>query len=199
MEIFKIENADAIFISSTITGREVAGTLSISIGVDIVPEISEITYNGTKAVTKRFYLGGKTVLEEESEAKIFTVSPGISDASKIDKTSELIEITVNSSALKILSTQSKKNEGSNIESAKIVVCIGRGLGKKEGMSSVEPLVKAVRGEMAGSRPICLDYQWLTEDRQIGLSGKKVRPAVYVGVGVSGQIQHIAGMRGSKIV
>ena len=47
--------------------------------------------------------------------------------------------------------------------------------------------------------MCLDYQWLTEDRQVGLSGKKVRPNIYIGLGVSGQIQHIAGMRGSKVV
>ena len=53
--------------------------------------------------------------------------------------------------------------------------------------------------MAGSRPICLDYHWLSEDRQVGLSGKKVKPRVYIALGISGQIQHIAGMRGSKTV
>jgi electron transfer flavoprotein alpha subunit len=198
-DVFKKENPDAIFLSSSILGREVAGMLSVSLQFPIVPEINEISFNGSKATTKRFYLGGKTLLEEESEAKIFTVSPGISDAIKVDKASELIPIDAPSSRLKIISKQAKATEGSNIESAKIIICIGRGLGKKEGIASVEPLVKAVHGEIAGSRPVCLDYQWLGEDRQIGLSGKKVRPAIYVGVGVSGQIQHIAGMRGSKIV
>ncbi|EQB65102.1 MAG: electron transfer flavoprotein alpha subunit [Thermoplasmatales archaeon E-plasma] len=198
-ELFKKEGADSIFLSSSILGREAAGILSVSLGVGIVPEINEISFDGSKAKTKRFYLGGKTVLEEESEAKIFTVSPGISDAIKSDKTSEVVSIDAPQSKIKILSRQSKKAEGSNIEDAKIIVCIGRGLGKKEGIESVKPLVEAVHGEIAGSRPVCLDYQWLGEDRQIGLSGKKVRPAIYVGVGVSGQIQHIAGMRGSKTV
>ncbi len=47
--------------------------------------------------------------------------------------------------------------------------------------------------------MCLDYKWLNEERQVGLSGKKVKPRVYIALGISGQIQHIAGMRGSKIV
>lgn len=47
--------------------------------------------------------------------------------------------------------------------------------------------------------MCLDYQWLSEDRQVGLSGRKVKPKLYIALGISGQIQHIAGMRGSKAV
>ena len=66
-------------------------------------------------------------------------------------------------------------------------------------SGSKKLVSATRGELAGSRPVCLDYRWLSEERQVGLSGKKVKPRVYIALGISGQIQHIAGMRGSKIV
>ena len=47
--------------------------------------------------------------------------------------------------------------------------------------------------------MCLDYQWLSEDRQVGLSGKKVKPKLYIALGISGQIQHIAGMRTSRVV
>ena len=57
----------------------------------------------------------------------------------------------------------------------------------------------MHGEIAGSRPVCLDYQWLSEDRQVGLSGKKVKPKLYIALGISGQIQHIAGMRTSRVV
>ena len=57
----------------------------------------------------------------------------------------------------------------------------------------------MRGELAGSRPVCLDYHWLSEDRQVGYSGRTVKPKAYVALGISGQIQHIAGMRGSKVV
>ena len=62
-----------------------------------------------------------------------------------------------------------------------------------------PLVEALHAEISGSRPVCLDYKWLSEDKQVGLSGKKVRPDFYIALGISGQIQHIAGIRGSKTI
>ena len=87
----------------------------------------------------------------------------------------------------------------NIEKAQVIVSVGRGIGSKENIEKVKPLAEAVHGEIAGSRPVCLDYQWLSEDRQVGLSGKKVKPKLYIALGISGQIQHIAGMRTSRVV
>ncbi len=190
---------DYIFVASTILGREVAGAVSSALSVDILPEITSFEAKDGKVLTKRFYLGGKTILEEESDAKAFTFAPGISDTEKAGSKSPLEEIALPESAIKVVNVEEKKASGVNLEKAKVIVCVGRGLGKKEGIESVEPLVKAVNGELAGSRPVCLDYQWLGEERQVGISGKKVRPNLYIAVGLSGQIQHIAGMRGSKTV
>ena len=190
---------DYLFISSTILGREVAGNVSERLEKEIVPEINSFELKNGKAVTKRFFLGGKTVLDEESDSRVFTVTPGISEPQKTAGKSAITEVELPQSALKTISTEGKSTTGVNLEKAKVIVCVGRGLGKKEGIASVEPLVKAVGGELAGSRPVCLDYQWLTEDRQVGISGKKVRPNLYIALGVSGQIQHIAGMRGSRTV
>lgn len=190
---------DYIFVASTILGREVAGAVSAALSVDILPEITSFEAKDGKVLTKRFYLGGKTILEEESGGKAFTFAPGISDAEKNGPKSPVEEVALPDSALKVVSVEEKKASGVNLEKAKVIVCVGRGLGKKEGIESIEPLVKAVNGELAGSRPVCLDYQWLGEERQVGISGKKVRPNLYIAVGLSGQIQHIAGMRGSKTV
>lgn len=190
---------DYMFVASTILGREVAGAASQALSLGIIPEITGFEAKDGKSVTKRFYLGGKTVLEEESGARVFTFAPGIADAEKAGSKSEVSEIPLSESAIKVVSIEEKQSSGVNLEKAKVIVCVGRGIGKKEGIASVEPLVKAVNGELAGSRPVCLDYQWLSEERQVGISGKKVRPNLYIAVGLSGQIQHIAGMRGSKTV
>lgn len=197
-EIYR-DGYDYLFIASTILGREVAGFASQSLAIDIVPEIAGFEVREGKSVTKRFFLGGKTVLEEESGAKAFTFGPGITDPVKVEGKSEISEKTLPDSAIETLSVEEKQASGVNLEQAKVIVSIGRGLGKKEGISTVEPLVKAVNGELAGSRPVCLDYQWLGEERQVGISGKKVRPNLYIALGISGQIQHIAGMRGAKTV
>jgi Electron transfer flavoprotein, alpha subunit len=99
----------------------------------------------------------------------------------------------------VVSVEEKNTGGVDIEKSQAIVGVGRGIGNKEGLSAVEPLASVLNGVVAGSRPVCLDYHWLSEDRQVGLSGKKVRPKVYIAIGISGQIQHIAGMRGSKVV
>lgn len=198
-EILKNGAYDLFFAPSTVIGREIAGMVSEQLNWTVIPEVSSMEIKDGKVFTKRFFLGGKTVLEEESNAKAFTFTPGIIEPSEAEGTSEVESIALPDSLTETLETNKKQGEGANIESAKIIVSVGRGLGKKEGIASVEPLVKATGGELAGSRPVCMDYQWLSEERQVGLSGKKVKPKVYIALGISGQIQHIAGMRGSKTV
>lgn len=190
---------DAVVVSSTVLGREVAGYISAKTDSEIAPELSSIEFKDGKALTRRWAFGGKTVLEEEWNAKVFTVLPGIVDITSVEGKSPVEEVQLGESAITVVNEEKKSATGMGIDSAKIIVSVGRGLGKKEGLATVETLAEAVNGEIAGSRPVCLDYQWLSEDRQVGLSGKKVKPKVYIALGISGQIQHIAGMRNSKVV
>jgi electron transfer flavoprotein alpha subunit len=193
------EGVDYVFIGSTVTGRDVAGLLSGKTGLRALGEISAFSIENGKARTRRFSFGGKSVLEEESDAKIFTVAPGISEPSTVGQESPVENVHVSGSRIKKVSEQDKSAGGVDLEKAQIIVSVGRGLGKQDGVAVAEGLAHATNGVVAGSRPVCLDYHWLSEDRQVGLSGKKVRPKVYIALGISGQIQHIAGMRGSKIV
>ena len=190
---------DLIAIGSTVIGREVAGIISATTKMNAMAEISEIKIENGKAVTKRFYYGGKTLLEEESDAKIFTVSPGITEPREATSEPSVHELDPSTGKIKLLEKIEKKSSEENIEKASVIVSVGRGLGNKDGIQKVEPLAKMLNGVIAGSRPVCLDYQWLSEEKQVGLSGKKVRPKLYVALGISGQIQHIAGMRGSRVV
>jgi len=198
-ELMKDGNYDYCVICSTATGREVAGIMSERTGLEVSTEIFDFNQTGDRVVTKSFGFGGKTVLEEESGSKILTVLPGIADASKVGQSSQIVERELKPSSISLVKTIPKATTSVNLENAGIIVAIGRGIGKKEAIDQIMPLVNAVKGELAGSRPVCLDYKWLSEDRQVGLSGKKVKPKLYIALGISGQIQHIAGMRGSKVV
>jgi electron transfer flavoprotein alpha subunit len=164
-----------------------------------VAEINSLVLDGNTVKTKRFFYGGKSIVEEESDAKIFTFVPGISEASEADTVSQVEKLALKPSKINVVSVEEKNTGGVDIEKSQAIVSVGRGIGNKEGLSVVEPLAAVLNGVVAGSRPVCLDYHWLSEDRQVGLSGKKVRPKVYIAIGISGQIQHIAGMRGSKVV
>ncbi len=187
------------FIASTVNGRDIAGLISAKANVNALAEISSFQDSQSSVRTKRFSFGGKSVLEEESNARIFTVAPGIADPKEVDHESQVEQIQLGPSKISVISSEDKKSGGVDIEKAQAIVSIGRGLGNKDKLSVIEPFASSINAVIAGSRPVCLDYHWLSEDRQVGLSGKKVRPKVYVALGISGQIQHIAGMRGSKIV
>jgi len=141
--LFETNGYDAVVIASTVLGREVG-----------------------KAITKRWGYGGKTVIEETWDARVFTLLPGIADAEKSGSESSLKDVQLSDSIVKIVSEEPKNLGGGNLESAKIIVSVGRGLGKKEGIEVAQKLAE---------------------------------PKVYIALGISGQIQHIAGMRGSKIV
>ncbi|MEM0156152.1 MAG: electron transfer flavoprotein subunit alpha/FixB family protein [Thermoplasmataceae archaeon] len=197
-EIFK-SGYDYLFIDSTILGREVAGYLTATEGQMCVAEITSFETTGQIVKTKRYFYGGKSVLEEESSSRIFTVAPGIADAKATDAKSPVEEVDLTAPTLNVEKTEAKTSTGVDITAAKIIVSVGRGLGKKDGLKQLEPLTKALGAEFAGSRPVCSDLQWLGEERWVGISGKKVSPKVYLAMGISGQIQHIAGIRGSKYI
>jgi electron transfer flavoprotein alpha subunit len=86
----------------------------------------------------------------------------------------------------------------DLTSAEIIVSVGRGIKEESNIGVVEELAKALGAELAASRPIC-DAGWLPMERQVGSSGQTVAPKMYVAVGISGAIQHLVGMKGSKTI
>ena len=86
----------------------------------------------------------------------------------------------------------------DLTAAAVIVSVGRGIGEQENIGIVEELAAALGAEMAASRPIC-DNGWVPMERQVGSSGQTVSPKLYLAVGISGAIQHLVGMKGSKAV
>ena len=86
----------------------------------------------------------------------------------------------------------------DLTQAPILVSIGRGIKAPENIPLAEKLAKAIGGELCASRPIC-DEGWLPMDRQIGSSGQTVSPKLYLALGISGAIQHVVGMKGSRTI
>jgi electron transfer flavoprotein alpha subunit len=99
----------------------------------------------------------------------------------------------------VVERRAKGGEAVNIEEAEALVCIGRGLGAQEDLGMVWKLAAALGAEVGCTKSPASDYGWLSEERVVGLSGKKCNPRLYVGIGISGQIQHTVGILGSKII
>ncbi|MHB1021350.1 MAG: electron transfer flavoprotein subunit alpha/FixB family protein [Acidobacteriaceae bacterium] len=86
----------------------------------------------------------------------------------------------------------------DLSAAPVIVSVGRGIKEKENLPIVEELAQVLGAEMAASRPIC-DNGWLPMERQVGSSGQTVSPKLYLAIGISGAIQHLVGMKGSKAI
>jgi len=84
----------------------------------------------------------------------------------------------------------------DLSQSNVIVAVGRGLKEAENLPMVEELARALNGQVAGSRPVC-DNGWLAMDRQVGSSGQTVAPNLYLAIGISGAIQHVVGMKGSR--
>jgi electron transfer flavoprotein alpha subunit len=108
--------------------------------------------------------------------------------------------TAAASKVKVIGKKEDKHSDFDLGSAAVVVGVGRGFKQKDDLKLAEALAKAFPGGAVGcSRPIAADLKWLGEEHWIGLSGHAIKPKAYIACGVSGQIQHIAGIRGSKLI
>jgi electron transfer flavoprotein alpha subunit len=113
---------------------------------------------------------------------------------------ESFDISLNDSAIRAKPEEPFREAQRSVDlgSAEMIVSVGRGIKEKENLALVERLAQALGAELAASRPIC-DNGWLPMERQVGSSGQTVAPKVYFAIGISGAIQHLVGMKGSKTV
>jgi electron transfer flavoprotein alpha subunit len=103
------------------------------------------------------------------------------------------------SAAKILERKVKERAAKDISEARAVVCVGRGIDKKEDLALARQLADVLGGEIGCTRPIAEEFHWLPEEVCIGLSGIQVKPDIYLGIGVSGQVQHVTGIRNARVI
>jgi electron transfer flavoprotein alpha subunit len=109
-----------------------------------------------------------------------------------------LEIPVNAIRNKPQEVFKEAKQAVDLTQAEIIVSVGRGIKEQKNIELAKQLAEALGGELAASRPIC-DSGWLPMDRQIGSSGQTVAPKLYLALGISGAIQHIVGMKGSRSI
>jgi len=204
--IMKDHGNEIVLIGSTKNGKELAARLAAKLDAGCIMDSINISVQDKKIITERVVYSGNAIAVEAFIAapQIITIPPKTYDPVPADEhhTGEIIKKKINPehSPSKILTIQEMKSEGVNVEDAEIIVSCGRGFKKKEDIKLVNDLADVLKGRTVGcSRPIAADLKWLSEDHWIGLSGHKVKPKLYVACGISGQIQHIAGMRDSGVI
>lgn len=145
-----------------------------------------------------------TILIKKNRPQMATVRPGVMQKLEKDasKKAEIIEfnptLEKNNKYVTVADIVKKVSDKVDIMDAKILVAGGRGVGSKENFKILQDLADVLGGTIASSRA-CVDAGWIEKDQQVGQTGKTVRPQVYFAIGISGAIQHLAGMEESEII
>lgn len=202
-QIAKEAGAEYLIIGSTRRGKELAGRLAQKLGAAAVTDAGAMAVEGSDLVASHFSYGGATVAKEKANTpiKVFAVMPKafeIGDVVAGAGTVVAPALSLTPSAVKLVETKPKEGAAVNLDAADRLVCIGRGLSKKEDLPLVESLCAALSAEMGCTKSLC-DWEWLPENRLVGLSGTKTKPTLYVSCGISGQVQHTVGIGSSKII
>jgi len=205
-EIITETKTEIVLIGSDKNGKELASRLAGILNAGCVVDATKIYQKDGKLTTERIVYSGNAISVEQftSTPAIVTVPPKVFDPLPPDDsnkgTIEKKAITPQETASMITNIAETKTDGVNVEDAEIIVSCGRGFKNKDDINLANELADVLKGKTVGcSRPIAADLKWLSEDHWIGLSGHKVKPQLYVAAGISGQIQHIAGMRDSAVV
>jgi electron transfer flavoprotein alpha subunit len=205
-KIIKEKNSETVLIGSNKNGKELASRLAGKLNTGCIIDCINLFIKNKKLTVERVVYSGNAIAEQQfnSKPEIVTIPPKVFNPLQADPNhkGEIVKKKFDAEKYnsKIMKIQEMKAGDVNVEEAEIIVSCGRGFKNKDDIKLVNELADALKGKTVGcSRPIAADLKWLSEDHWIGLSGHKVKPKLYIAAGISGQIQHIAGMRDSGII
>lgn len=196
-----------IFGASSI-GRDFAPRVAARVGTGLTADCTALDIDETdgKFLSTRPAFGGNlmaTIVCPQNRPQMSTVRPGVmqkaeklTTASQVEKiVPELSDNDIIAKTVDIIMSKTKKI---SLTDAEIIVAGGRGVGSEEGFKLIEQLAKTLGGVVAASRA-AVDSGWIDVSRQIGQTGQTVRPKLYIACGISGAIQHMAGMNESEYI
>lgn len=209
VEIINKYKPEVVLFGATAIGRDMAPRVSARVHTGLTADCTKLEINPEDKglMMTRPAFGGNimaTILCPEHRPQMSTVRPGVMQKLPVDDSheAEVIKETVadlkdhvNVEVMEIVKSVSEKMD---IQDAKILVSGGRGMGNPENFKLLEDLAEALGGTVSSSRA-CVDAGWVEKDRQVGQTGKTVRPNLYIACGISGAIQHLAGMEESDVI
>ncbi len=200
------EKCSVVLAGHTATGYEYLPRVAGDLRKPLVTDAVELQVEDSTLLVTRMGYNGKVAVElavENPDPCFVTLRPGVSKAPpRAERSATVREVDLDLSSLEthrsVLGYEKPVSEDIDISEADVIVAAGRGIKEKENLTIIEDLAEVLGGVVAGSRPL-IDKDWLPWSRQVGSSGKTVRPRLYIACGISGAMQHVTGMKSSKTI
>jgi len=206
--IVRSRQPNILLIGATLLGRDLAPRLARRLQTGLTADCTGLTIDPDEKILlqTRPAFGGNimaTIVCRYSRPQMATVRPGVMVARKIPENRGIVEeipITVSprTNTARIIETIRTAGRKIKLNDARAIVAGGRGLGNAAAFSQLEKLAEVIDGEIAGTR-IAVENGWIPVERQVGQTGQTVRPELYIACGISGAVQHRAGMMNSRYI
>jgi len=194
----------AVVFAASATGKDLAPRVAAKLGVGLAADCTDIAAEGSTIVATRPVYAGKALLKVKVATKpaVLSLRPNVFTPVERPKTgaAETVAVTVVAGRVVVREIKAAETGALDVAEAQIVVSGGRGLKEPANFKVIEELARAFGGQAAvGASRAVVDAGWRAHADQVGQTGKTVSPTLYVAVGISGAIQHLAGMRTSKVI
>ena len=203
-ECAKAGGYSAVVFAASATGKDLAPRVAAKLGVGLAADCTDVAADGGAIIATRPVYAGKALLKVKITAKpaVLSLRPNVFTPVERPKAGDAETVAVNVSAGRVVVREIKAAEAGalDVAEAQIVISGGRGLKEPANFKVIEELAKAFGGQAAvGASRAVVDAGWRAHADQVGQTGKTVSPTLYIAVGISGAIQHLAGMRTSKVI
>lgn len=202
-QVCKANNAHIVVISNTYNGKSIAGRLAVALGAGIATNIIDYPTTDGGFKVKRSVFSGKAYawVNLESPIKILAITPNSFETKTFDNTAVIKDAGSHASSIASgtkVQSQNKITGKIVLTEAEIVVSGGRGMKGPENWGLIEELADLLGAATACSKPVS-DMAWRPHSEHVGQTGITIKPNLYIAIGISGAIQHLAGVSSSKVI
>ena len=198
LEVIEKEQPQLVALPHSSYGWDLAPRLAVALQATQISEVVE-SKDGQLLVPACNAKLRRTVKAETALTVVTLQAGAFTPASEPSGNPEVIKLTTAESGdIQFIGYEAAEAAAVDLSKAEVIVSAGRGIGKPENLPIIENLAKALKGEYGASRPV-VDAEWADHSRQVGSTGQTVSPKLYVACGISGAIQHLAGMKQSEYV
>jgi electron transfer flavoprotein alpha subunit len=201
LELVKARGFGALLVAETRFGTMVAAKVAARLGVGSLGKGKKLRVDGGRLVLERDVYGGRFTATVASRMPcVAVVQAGAYRAADVSPSpAETVTVAAGEPKVSVSENKQAPQGEAGIKSAAKIVSAGRGFTRKEDLAIARDLATALGASLGCSRPLSSDLGWMGEEAHIGLTGAYVHPQLYVAIGISGQLQHVAGIKDSKVI